>query len=129
MNANVKKLFDTLDVEDDSDCDDSKETVFVGATEICDGLDNDCDAILPNEEVDDDADGYVECSIDVGGWDGSFTNGFTAMLGDDCDDENTLINPSTLWYEDVDGDGFGALSASIQSCELPTGYVDNNDDC
>ena len=112
-----------------SDCDDGDDSVFVGAIEKCDGLDNDCDAILPDEEIDADSDGYVVCVLDIEGWDGSTTNGFTAMLGDVCDDGNALINPSTQWYEDADADGFGASSVSIQSCESPAGYVDNDDDC
>lgn len=30
-------------VQDEQDCDDSRATVFIGAPELCDGLDNDCD--------------------------------------------------------------------------------------
>jgi hypothetical protein len=35
----------------------------------------------------------------------------------------------TLWYADVDEDGFGDPDDSIESCDQPTGYVDNNLDC
>ncbi len=54
-----------------TDCLDTDNTVYSGATEICDGLDNDCNTVLPGNEVDNDSDTYVECTIDVGGWDGS----------------------------------------------------------
>jgi len=52
------------------DCNDSDATVYSGASELCDGQDNNCDTIVPANEVDNDSDSYVECSVDVGGWDG-----------------------------------------------------------
>ncbi|AUP78776.1 carboxylesterase family protein [Flavivirga eckloniae] len=33
------------------------------------------------------------------------------------------------WYIDADNDNYGSNSNSIQSCEKPDGYVDNNLDC
>jgi hypothetical protein len=71
----------------------------------------------------------------------------------DCDDTNNAMFPNNPevcdgfdndcngvaedglvfnnFYLDVDGDGFGALAASISSCEAlpPTGYVVTNTDC
>ena len=51
-----------------SDCDDSDATVYTGATELCDGQDNDCDSSIPSDEVDQDNDNHVACTLDTGGW-------------------------------------------------------------
>ena len=55
------------------DCNDENNTIFPSAPEICDGLINTCGGTLPTNEIDDDEDNYVECSIDENGWDGSPT--------------------------------------------------------
>jgi len=34
------------------DCDDTRATTFPGATEVCDGADNDCDGAVDEEAVD-----------------------------------------------------------------------------
>jgi len=47
-----------------ADCDDERATVHPGAPEICDGLDSNCDSILPPNEVDADADGFPICAGD-----------------------------------------------------------------
>ena len=65
----------------DGDCDDRNTDVRVGADEICDGLDNDCDGELGEGEEDADGDGYLVC-------DG------------DCDDDDAAATP-----DDLDGDG------------------------
>ena len=137
------------------DCDDTDDTVYDGATELCDGLDNDCDASVPADEGDDDSDGYVECDLDAGGWDGTGLKD-----GGDCDDGNTSINPggtevcdggvdndcndladdddpgvdtSTGGVEhwaDSDGDGFGdELDSPQETCEVPSDRVVNDSDC
>jgi uncharacterized cupin superfamily protein len=36
---------------------------------------------------------------------------------------------ATLWYADLDNDGFGNASISIEACEAPVGYVANSTDC
>lgn len=41
-----------------ADCDDADPTVFPGATEVCDGADNDCNG-LTDEDVD--GDGFGAC--------------------------------------------------------------------
>ncbi|USN56170.1 MAG: hypothetical protein H6765_09860 [Candidatus Peribacteria bacterium] len=39
--------------------------MYLGAPELCDGLDNNCNAVLPLNEIDNDGDDIVECTIDV----------------------------------------------------------------
>jgi hypothetical protein len=51
---------------------------------------------------------------------------------EDCDDlvdeeDDSLV--STLMYPDVDQDGFGVASDSIEGCDIAEGYADNSDDC
>lgn len=56
-------------------------------------------------------------------------------LDDDCDkltdDADGTLDTSTTteWYADVDADGYGDSSSSIQKCAQPVGFVDRFDDC
>ena len=130
-----------------TDCNDSDATVYPGAMELCDGQINNCNTpTLPIAEIDYDSDGYVECVIDVNGWDGAAT----VVGGDDCDDMEVLSYPSNTevcdgvdndcdgmvdeellitYYADVDQDNFGNPNVSLQDCSPPSGYVANNTDC
>ena len=109
------------------DCDDGNAAIATNAVERCDGLQNQCSATnLPSEEMDDDGDGYVECSIDEGGWQGD-----TSIVGgDDCDDTNSSFHAIADWYFDDDGDGFGDDSTLFVTCvPPPNGYVLQGNDC
>ncbi len=138
-------------VADATDCDDGDASIYPGASELCDGQLNDCDGTgLPSDETDDDGDGAVECTFDVGGWDGSndvladedcddadedsFPGGNETCDGvadEDCDgtvDEDDAAAGST-WYRDSDSDSYGDSATTKTACSLPTGYVADDTDC
>ena len=115
---------------DNGDCDDTDGTVKPGATELCDGQYNNCSDSsyaspgAPANETDNDGDGYVECSLDAGGWDGSGTKS-----GGDCEDSNASLNPTTVWYRDADSDTYGTSGTTKTQCATPAGFVLSSGDC
>ncbi len=144
-------------VAGDDDCDDASAAVFPGATEVCDGIDNDCDGTVDDGATDasawytdGDGDGYgagtpvLECVQPSG----------TSASDDDCDDVDSGVNPgateqcgdaidndcdgdidedgasgSTDYYRDIDGDGYGDAGEVISACDQPDGYVTDDTDC
>jgi len=85
------------------DCDDENDTIFPGAPELCDQLDNDCDGELPDAEIDADADGYAPCDGDCDDTLDSVWPGATEDCANGIDDNcNGVIDEAT----DQDGDGF-----------------------
>ena len=123
--SNDCEPLNATDVTDSTDCDDNSALSYVGAAEICDGLDNDCDFSVPADEADDDSDGYVECAVHEDGWSGSGN----ISGGEDCDDTDATKNPSIIWYADSDGDGFGEANSS-NACEpLNSTDVLDGSDC
>ena len=131
------------------DCLDTDDTVYPGATELCDGQDNDCDGALDSTEEDLDQDGWVVCEVDANGWDGPTLSGgfedcddtdpdtwpgadeYCDGHDDDCDgeiDEDDSVDVIT-WYADGDGDGFGwAVTVDID-CDQASGWVQDKTDC
>ena len=107
--AEVPDIRRIIDRDDDGflnadDCDDTDPEIHEGAAERCNGLDDDCDGVVP-EDVD--GDGYADA----------------ACGGDDCDDLDESRHPGV---PDVCGDDFDADCR--EDADLPTLGV-WTDDC
>ncbi len=142
----------------DEDCNDSNSTIYPGATEICDYLDNDCDGTVDEDDAEDSVTWYLDADGDGYGDSSNSTQSCHEPTGyvyydTDCDDSNAAINPGALeycdgidnncdgtidedsamdavtWYLDTVGDGYGDESSTAQACNQPTGYVGDNTDC
>ncbi|MBK8081690.1 MAG: putative metal-binding motif-containing protein [Saprospiraceae bacterium] len=80
---------------DNTDCNDNNVLINPGATEICNGLDDDCDGDI-DEGVqntycaDTDNDGYGDAPVTTMAC--SPLNGYVAD-NTDCNDNNVLVNP------------------------------------
>ena len=105
----VQYSYTGLDVDNDGDgytenqgdCDDNNYQVNPGASEICDGLDNNCDGVTDEEVLqlwflDNDQDGYGG-SISVEAC--SQPSGYVSQSGD-CNDDNYYINPLAIEFND-----------------------------
>ncbi|MCO4772934.1 MAG: hypothetical protein KDA24_23075 [Deltaproteobacteria bacterium] len=108
----------------DEDCDDTDAGNFPGNTDVCDGVDNDCDAEA-DEDSDGDSDGVTSCGAD--GTDGT--------EDDDCDDGDAAAFPGNAEScdavdNDCDGDvdeGFDEDGDGVATCG-PDGIAANADD-
>lgn len=147
---------DALNTTVTCDCDDTHPSRNPGQTELCDGIDNDCDGLVPFQELDQDVDTFTPCGhgdcddlnpkvyrnaleqcdgLDDN-CDGLVPNeerdqdldGLSPCQGD-CDDLNSDVQTAPTWHEDRDGDGFGNPNSPRTACLPPSGYVSNTLDC
>ena len=136
-----------------TDCEDTNENIYPGATEICNSVDDDCDGQIDegltymNYYVDQDGDGYGTgaTTLFCANPGGSYT-----LAGGDCNDSNASVYPNATelcnsidddcdntvddgalitFYYDGDNDGYGVNSNTVQGCSPPTGYVSAGGDC
>jgi len=82
-------------VIDSTDCNDQSSAVYPGNTEICNYIDDDCDAVtdeglLLNFYRDNDGDGFGESLQDTAVC--TAPSGYVSVSGD-CDDQDALIYP------------------------------------
>ncbi|MEZ4321213.1 MAG: putative metal-binding motif-containing protein [Myxococcota bacterium] len=142
-------------VADATDCLDADNSVYPGAPELCDFQDNDCNGLVDDDTQvvpffpDDDGDGFgnglgttVESCAPLPGY---------VASPSDCDDTDPDINPgqpeicnqvdddctgfvddgipTSAWYVDLDGDGYGPTASAVQACGAPSGHVALSGDC
>ncbi|BCS97144.1 hypothetical protein DSLASN_27760 [Desulfoluna limicola] len=85
-------------VDDNTDCDDTDATIHPGATELCDGKDNNCDGDTDEGLStityywDGDGDGYGTITNTRQGCTSTGVDNWVTQ-GGDCNDNNYLINP------------------------------------
>lgn len=146
-------------IETPGDCDDANASVHPRATEVCNGVDDNCDGRTDEDlqsvyYVDADGDGYgasdatdvaceappgfVENVDDCDDNDAAVYPGASEVcnrIDDDCDglvddaDADVDVATGGIWYGDADADGYGDAASRFSACEQPAGTVADASDC
>ncbi len=144
-------------VGNSNDCNDSNAAINPSRSEVCDGVDNNCDAVVDTDAVDrvrwfPDGDGDGVGGNTPGGFVCAVGPG-QALVSGDCDDSNASVLPggsevcdgldnncdgtvdgpnpvgAPTWYLDFDGDTFAGSGVTIVSCAAPPNYYASASDC
>ena len=140
-------------VDNASDCNDSDKGIHIGASEVCDGIDNDCNGKIDDTTkswwLDQDHDGFGNAKFEhVGGCTGVESWLVTNAL--DCNDDDATIFPGmteacngkddncngqtdenvlSTFYADIDGDGYGDVKKKVLACAPSAKVVVSSNDC
>ena len=100
-----------------ADCNDGAPNVFPGATELCDGVDQDCDGEIDDGFPDDDGDGFDTCGV-----------GVAAQA--DCNDGAPNVFPgATELCDGVDEDCDGEIDDGVPDRECSTACGQGEERC
>jgi M6 family metalloprotease-like protein len=127
------------------DCNDNNGSINPGVADVCDGVDNDCNAgtadgsgeNAPDNTLQDGVCAGSKQSCTGGSWidDYSGVSGYEATevtcdsLDNDCDSQ-TDEGLTSIFYVDGDGDGYGDENdTGVSACIQPDSFAANNTDC
>lgn len=120
-------------VADGSDCHDGEPDVHPEAVEACNGVDDDCDSLLDDDDPDSGT-WYADADWDGYGDPAEIVHACIAPAGHvadatDCDDTDPNLGPWTMLYVDADGDGHGEQGEGWPGCLGEAGGAPSVDDC
>lgn len=139
-------------VADNTDCNDVDFFTHPFQSETCNGADDNCDSQVDENAqaiffADADGDGFGNADFAVMSC--PAPEGYVSNAVD-CNDADAAISPlavefcnekddncdgqvdegvQSVFYADMDGDGFGNIHSAISSCQTPGGYVSDTADC
>jgi Protein metal binding site. len=94
------------------DCDDTNPAVNPGATEVCDGADNDCSGVVDDRDLDHD--GFSACSSDCNDGNPAIHPGAAEVCNGLDDNCSGSVDEG---FPDLDGDGFAACAGDCKDSD------------